>query len=414
MRHGSLFTGIGGFDLAAEWMGWENVFQVEIDDFCQKVLTKNFPNVERYKDIKEFDGTKYRGAVDIISGGFPCQPFSQAGKRKGTADNRYLWPEMLRIIGEVQPGWVVGENVRGLTNWNGGLVFDQVQADLEAEGYEVLPFLLPACAVNAPHRRDRIWFVAYSDNGRHKTGRGTEGEKDSLHGEIRQTMDTGEFNGASISSIIINAGLLRQAINEQQAARAEQQSKRIIVESNWDTDEGFNDPDEHFTITHNNIRNRQEVRFQAWWKVDVYSIERNRDAADSEGLRSNRETEYENDCGQSGERRGCDVNNVGEVPGRKVIADSNIHIGCKGGLHQTGLKKAERYIGSCDTWQDRTDWSNFPTQPPICDRNDGLSGRLVGITFPKWRNESIKALGNSIVPQVVFEIFKAIEQYETS
>lgn len=171
IRHGSLFTGIGGFDLAAQWMGWNNVFQVEIDQFCQKVLTKNFPNVERYKDIKEFDGTKYRGAVDIISGGFPCQPFSQSGKRKGTADDRYLWPEMLRIIGEVQPGWVVGENVRGITNWSKGLVFDQVQADLEAQGYQVLPFLLPACAVNAPHRRDRLWFISYSkSNGNNRIG----------------------------------------------------------------------------------------------------------------------------------------------------------------------------------------------------------------------------------------------------
>lgn len=160
--HGSLFSGIGGFDLAAQWMGWENVFQVEIDSFCQQVLAKNFPEVERHGDIKTFDGTKYRGAVDIISGGFPCQPFSTAGKRKGTKDDRYLWPEMLRVIREVQPTYVVGENVYGLVNWSGGLVFEQVCADLENKGYQVQPVILPACAVNAPHRRDRVWFVAYS------------------------------------------------------------------------------------------------------------------------------------------------------------------------------------------------------------------------------------------------------------
>lgn len=162
LRHGSLFSGIGGFDLAAEWMGWENVFQVEIDPFCQKVLEKNFPNVTKYGDIKEFNGTKYRGAVDIISGGFPCQPFSSAGKRKGNKDDRHLWPEMLRVIGEVQPSYIVGENVYGLLNWSKGLVFEQVCADLENEGYQVQPVILPACAVDAPHRRDRIWFVAYS------------------------------------------------------------------------------------------------------------------------------------------------------------------------------------------------------------------------------------------------------------
>ncbi len=163
MRHASLFSGIGGFDLAAEWMGWENVFQVEIDGFCQKVLEKNFPNVTRYGDIKQFNGTKHRGAVDVLSGGFPCQPFSTAGQRKGKEDDRYLWPEMLRIIREVQPRWIVGENVSGLLNLSGGMVLKQIKIDLEAEGYSVFPpIVLPACSKNAPHRRDRLWIVAYS------------------------------------------------------------------------------------------------------------------------------------------------------------------------------------------------------------------------------------------------------------
>lgn len=160
MRHASLFTGIGGFDLAAQWMGWENIFQVEIDHFCQKVLEKNFPNITRYGDIKQFDGSKYGGAVDIISGGFPCQPYSYSGSKKGDADDRHLWPEMLRIVKEIQPRFVVGENVHGLLNWSGGVVFERVQADLENQGYEVFAVILPACGVNAPHQRDRIWFIA--------------------------------------------------------------------------------------------------------------------------------------------------------------------------------------------------------------------------------------------------------------
>lgn len=166
MRHGSLFSGIGGFDLAAEWCGWENVFHCEWNTFGQKVLKHHFPKSISYNDITKTDFTIHRGDIDIISGGFPCQPYSSAGKRLGKEDERHLWPEMLRAIREIQPSWVVGENVRGLTNWNGGLVFDEVQSDLEAEGYEVLPFLLPACAVNAPHRRDRIWFIAYSNSRR--------------------------------------------------------------------------------------------------------------------------------------------------------------------------------------------------------------------------------------------------------
>lgn len=167
MTHGLLFSGIGGFDLAAEWMEWENKFHCEWNEFGQKVLHHYWPSAELFTDIKKSNFTKYANRIDVLSGGFPCQPYSSAGKRLGKEDERHLWPEMLRAISEISPRWVVGENVRGLTNWNGGVVFDEVQTDLEAAGYEVTPFLLPACAVNAPHRRDRIWFVAYAKgNGR--------------------------------------------------------------------------------------------------------------------------------------------------------------------------------------------------------------------------------------------------------
>jgi len=164
LRHGSLFSGIGGFELAAHLMGWENVFHCEINPFGQKILKYHYPNSISYDDIKKTDFTVHRGQIDIITGGFPCQPYSQAGKRLGKEDDRHLWPQMLRVIREVQPRWVVGENVFGLINWNEGLVFDEVQADLEAQGYKVQPYVLPAVAVNAPHRRDRVWFVAYSEN----------------------------------------------------------------------------------------------------------------------------------------------------------------------------------------------------------------------------------------------------------
>jgi len=159
MKHGSLFSGIGGFDLASEWMGWENVFQVEIDDYCQKVLAKNFPNVKRYGDIKEFKGEC--GSVDILTGGFPCQPFSHAGKRKGESDDRYLWPEYLRIIREIQPTYVVGENVAGLVSMEDGKTLNGIFTDLEGEGYTVESFIIPACGVGAWHRRDRIWIIGY-------------------------------------------------------------------------------------------------------------------------------------------------------------------------------------------------------------------------------------------------------------
>jgi DNA (cytosine-5)-methyltransferase 1 len=153
MVHGSFFSGMGGFDLAAEWMGWQNAFHCEINPFCQKILKYYWPKAQSYEDITKSDFSIWRGKIDIITGGFPCQPFSLAGARKGTEDDRHLWPEMLRAIREIQPSWVVGENVYGIVNWNGGMVFEQVCTDLENEGYKVQPVILPAAAKNAPPQK---------------------------------------------------------------------------------------------------------------------------------------------------------------------------------------------------------------------------------------------------------------------
>ena len=160
LSHGSIFSGIGGFDLAAQWMGWSNIFQVEKDDWCRKVLAKNFPKTERFADIKDFTGYEYTNRIDVISGGFPCQPFSVAGQRKGKDDDRYLWEEMLRVIATIKPTYVVGENVTGIIS----LALDTVLSDLEAQDYTTETFIIPACSKNAWHRRDRVWIVAYADS----------------------------------------------------------------------------------------------------------------------------------------------------------------------------------------------------------------------------------------------------------
>jgi DNA-cytosine methyltransferase len=175
MNHASLFSGIGGFDLAAEWMGWTNLFHVERDEFCRDILRHHFPNTQSYEDIKQFNGYPWAGHVDVLTGGFPCQPFSTAGQRQGVSDDRYLWPEMLRVIREARPTWVVAENVRGLTSWSGGMVFDQVITDLEGEGYQVLPTVLPAASVaNCPHKRDRVWIIAYAHGSRNDRAPGQD------------------------------------------------------------------------------------------------------------------------------------------------------------------------------------------------------------------------------------------------
>ena len=190
MRHTGFFNGIGGFMLAAEWMGWENVDSIEIDPWCNKIIEKNFPGVNRYYDIKEYKGKP--GDADIFTGGFPCQPFSHAGKRRGTDDHRNLWPEYFRIICESKPTFVVGENVAGLTTMENVTPFEKwlflgmesksnlrriysrhlyrkrqtfvlngIINDLEGEGYTVESFIIPACSVGAWHRRDRIWIIGY-------------------------------------------------------------------------------------------------------------------------------------------------------------------------------------------------------------------------------------------------------------
>jgi DNA (cytosine-5)-methyltransferase 1 len=319
MTHGSLFSGIGGFDLAAEWMGWENVFHCEWNEFGKKVLNYYWPKAISYHDITKTDFTIHRGKIDILTGGFPCQPYSSAGKRKGKEDERHLWPEMLRAIREIQPRWVVGENVLGLVNWSGGLVFHEVQADLEAEGYEVWPYVLPAVSVNAPHRRDRVWFVAYAN--RNTTG--TSRESRSI-----------KRNGSNI--------------NVQQSERGSK--------------------------TELNNRPSSVPRFVTH--------------PHGNGLN---------------QRNGNEYGDVADTCNKRLQGSQvNGSIGGSG-------KESDKLTTGCV----RSNWQNFPTQSPICTGNDGLSSRLDGITFSKWRNESIKAAGNAIVPQVVLMIFKAIEQYET-
>ena len=296
MTHGSLFSGIGGFDLAAEWMGWENIFHCEWNPFGQRILNYYWPKAISYNDITKTDFTIHRGTIDVLTGGFPCQPYSVAGEQKGTEDERHLWPQMLRAVREIQPRFVVGENVSGLVSWSNGLVFEQVQIDLEAEGYEVTPFLLPAASVNAPHKRERIWFIAHSSSG----------------GQSRRG---GRRTGA--------------------------------------------ERDENYSTIWSNIQCEAEGLCSKWTSTDS-SCQR---------------------CKSTG-KQDCLPKEIGiESPG-------------------TNRGDTTHY------------WTIWPTQPPVCNGDDGLPTELDGITFSKWRNESIKAGGNAIVPQVVYQIFQAIDQFE--
>lgn len=173
--------------MAASWAGIKTVGLCEIEDFPRKVLAKNFPDVPIHRDIKELDGSKYEG-IELITGGFPCQPFSTCGREKGTEDPRHLWPEMRRVISEARPAWVIAENVSGLVR----LGLDMVQHDLEAEGYTSRAVMVPACAKGARHRRDRLWIIAHTLRGIHRPEQKCEreevgrGQNTLAHGEKRE------------------------------------------------------------------------------------------------------------------------------------------------------------------------------------------------------------------------------------
>lgn len=349
MIHISLFSGIGGFELAAEWMGWRNLVSCDINEFGNKVRKYYWPDGYCHTDIKTLTyetinnelstrfGHGWRDDDIIITGGFPCQPYSSAGKRLGKDDQRHLWPEMLRVISEVKPTFIVGENVRGLTNWNGGVVFEEVCADLEAIGYEVQPVLLPACAVGAPHRRDRVWFVAYSKSIRWN-GRGSEYRENS------------------------NENSSRICEHGQEQCSMGCEFKRPCKKSNAP----------------------------------------NTDC--NEFNKCNSEHEID-----SSEGREYAFGNIEQGNGDGNAADTDTSR-----LHKQYIStESKESLSCCRSSYERGDFSRFPTQPPVCGGDDGLPTQLDNITFSKWRNESIKAYGNAIVPQVVYQIFKSLHHLQS-
>ena len=418
--HASLFSGIGGFDLAAEWSGFNNAFNCEIDQFCTKILKYHFPNSEHYDDIKKTDFTKWRGKIDILTGGFPCQPFSLAGNRKGTEDDRYLWPQMLRAIREIQPAWVVGENVAGiLTMVQPGkevevgrptslfgedytveemhrqYVVETVCTDLEREGYSVQPFVIPACAVGAPHRRDRVWFVARRvaantlRTGRQELDAAAKPREALLsdsEGDARrntpdpadagvETLQCGREDGVLAVGVITDPDLNRQR---------ERTHQQIPVTERQET------PDDCTCSQDGTAPHPDEYRHTPCTAGGGTETERQERAT----MQGERPVGSQRTDGLSGlQRTACNPDGKGLEGGAR-----------------TELQGREYGFADASLPADR--WRNFPTQSPVCSRDDGFPVPMDGITFSKWRQESIKAYGNAIVPQVAYEIFKAIIQNE--
>ncbi|MEG1290435.1 MAG: DNA (cytosine-5-)-methyltransferase, partial [Bacteroidales bacterium] len=368
LTHGSLFSGIGGFDLAAEWAGFKNIFHCEWNPFGRQVLEHHFPNTDSYGDITKTDFTKYRGQITVLSGGFPCQPFSLAGKRGGADDERYLWPEMLRAIKEIQPLWVIGENVAGITSMvqpgetirvenqaslfeadsqditvsEHEFVIETICRDFESAGYSVQPVVIPACAVGAPHRRNRVWFIArLAKNANGFRFNCIEWKKQSHLRRFRL------FSSRDIFRVYQEEGIQFAPPNSSNAG---------IKDLQFGRENGIY---QFIPIAHSD-----SVQSQIWAKKRQPNS-----TEDSSGL-DNRIERY-------GKNRNA------SIPCKVRLSNRD----------ESREKRRDIKTFSVKSFNQPRDWQEFPTQSPLYIRNDGIPRQLAGYPFSdsKWREESVKA-----------------------
>lgn len=366
ITHGSTFSGIGAPEIAASMLGWENLFHCEINPFGRKILDYYYPNAESYEDITKTDFSKWRGKITVLTGGFPCQPFSYAGRRRGSEDDRYLWPFMLRCIEQVRPRWFVGENVAGITTMafpgedvkvgeqtdlfgacdevyekHERYVLDEICQSLERAGYSVQPMLIPACAVGAPHRRDRVFIVAH-----------------------RLTEDT------------LHSGLMGREHDEQGC-------ERNIGDAGARGAERLREQTMGGACTYYTpSQRRREIYEQVQSKLadgaEPFGNGRERTSADTESEQGNglRFEQRESCKAQSCQFGGGDCQSSDLLPENR--------------------------------------WRTFPSVSPVYRGNDGLPFSVDNLTIPfsEWKRESLKAYGNAIVPQVMYSIFELIDHIE--
>lgn len=381
MRHGSLFSGLGGFDLAASWIGWDNLFHSDIDPFCLTVLKHHFPNATTYSDIRSTDFTSWLNRIDVLSGGFPCPPFSQAGKRKGTADDRYLWPEMYRAIQQIRPRWVVAENVLGIVNWNEGMVFEQVHLDLEAAGYSVQSFVLPACGINAPHQRYRTWFVAHRNDNQLRSGISFE--------------EWCRSAPASYGSVAANTYPDSDRESRVGGASETQRDEKQVGKGNDSSGEPLGT-----NLFGNERRNlngyvSDSTGTGSWTITDTCGVR-------PENLSSKGNRQDDN----TRERRDL-YGRTENACAQRLASDTDGPMPQFGDDERTQRRHFEAF--GAESSGGTFCWEGFPTVSPVLRGDDGLSEILHGISFPRWRRESIKAYGNAIVPQLAYRIFRVID-----
>lgn len=432
ITHASLFSGIGGAEIAAAWLGWENLFHCDINEFGRKVLGYWFPKSKEYNDIKTTDFTEWRGRVDILTAGFPCQPFSMAGKRRGADDDRYLWPETLRAINEIRPAWFVGENVFGIASMvlpgeevdmgrtedlfeetnlyrkEQRYVLDRICQDIEDAGYTVQPVVIPACAVGAPHRRDRVWFVARregvghdaEDTDRHGFHRG-DGKDEVIADERRVDALGDACEGGPHSSSHTACGVCPPL---QEGLGGEGAGERVVSQSA----ERRGSPDRAGGLA--GVPRADAESRCAGLQEEGPELPAAGAAGTLPQVAANPRVFGLQTEGAEREETGTSGILPRPAPyadsGRPEETDERPTEDDEEGLRRDvpGERRIPRFQG----------WEGFPTQSPVCRGDDGLPFGVADLSIPfgRWRREAIKALGNAWVPEVAYEIFRMIQMVE--
>ena len=396
-----LFSGIGGFSLGLESTGgFETIAFVEKDDFCQKVLKKHWPNITIEGDIRNVKGDKYE--ADIITGGFPCQPFSVAGKRKGTDDDRYLWDETIRVVRECKPRWFIGENVEGLININNGVVLRQVQTDLEKEGFEVQCLVIPASGVGAWHQRKRIWIMGYSKhNGCSSTKIKGSNKKTNDNSEKRKNQ-TSEFERTSGPT---NNGNVRMDVTNTKSIGHRGWSSQECKNGEWSffqREQEGREMGSEIKGCNGNVSNSESIssndgRYGNNSKEKQIQLKAGRESSSTNVSNSN--TGFSIGENKEIQTRRTSINN-----GSETLSNSNNER-----LQRLDSKSIiqEQKLGLFTNKDDEGRETWWQTQSRICGVPNGVSFEL-----DKNRNNRIKSLGNSIVPQIVRQLGFAILEAE--
>ena len=412
MKHLDLFSGIGGFALGLQKVGFETVAFCDIEKYCQHLLKQKWNGIKIYSDVREITKEKFKAdgieSPEIITGGFPCQPFSVAGSRKGTDDNRHLWPEMFRIIKEFKPRWIIGENVRGIVSIQDGLVFETVCTDLESEGYEVQTFNIPAVGVGAPHKRERIWIVANSRcsiRGK-QSSRNSESIGSRTFKKTERSTDTSKITGSSERAETMadteskRTGENNERLRSRTSGISGREGTTRIQEDVANSNTGNVEAgcERQRRIREENTKERQSNNVTGSSEVMANtneSISRERQIFGNPNDKGRGASETRRESLQPEDRQ-TRTDNLGS--GSEVMANTN----SERQQEQCRPKSIQEEGNELECSSSQSGGNFWDIEPDVGRVVNGLPGRV----------HRLKGLGNAIVPQIAEEIGRAIMKAE--